>query len=58
MHLTKIDKHIDFYKNYLKKCLPSIAPGVIISDVVTLIALKREVAAEFGRLFRGAKVKL
>jgi len=38
--------------------LPSIIHGVIITDVVTLIALKREVAALWGRYFRGAKVKL
>jgi len=33
------------FSKLLKKCLPSIIHDVIISDVVTLIALKREVAA-------------
>jgi len=56
--LKKSDKIRKKLDKYLKKCLPSNFHGVIISDVVTLIALKREVAALCGRYFRGAKVKL
>jgi len=42
---------MNFFCKILKKCLPSEMPDVIISDVVTLIAMKREVAARLGQVF-------
>ncbi len=41
-----------------KKCLQSRECGYIIIELVTLIAMKREVAAGYPQVFRGANVKL
>jgi len=42
----------------IKKTLIFRGVSCILTTVVTLIALKREVAAEKQRVFRGANVKL
>ena len=47
-----------FEKKFLKKCLHFGTEACIIILAVTLIAMKREVAACHTRVFRGANVML
>ena len=46
-----------FLPLFLKKTLQFPGTSCIIATVVTLIAMKREVAARVAQVFRGANVK-
>ncbi len=62
LHKMNGEKLFKFNKKFsalfLKNPLQFPETSCIITNVVTLIAVKREVAAPTGRFFRGANVKL
>ena len=53
MYLNKYIKSFIFKKKHLHSCIL----WYILEKLVTLIAMKREVAARVAQVFRGANVK-